>query len=328
MRFGVLSTANIGQKAVIPGIRTAGHEVVAIGSRSGDRAEAVAADLDIDRAYGSYEALLADGDLDAVYVPLPNAHHDEWTRKAADAGLDVLCEKPLAVDAEEARVLGDYCDDAGVTLMEAFMYRYHPKTERAAEIVAEELENVRGAFATFQFPLRGRPDDIRLDPDLAGGSLMDVGCYAVSVLRTLLGEPDRISARTLDTRDCGVDTHLAGTFEYDGATAQLSCSFDTQAEQRYRVEAENGWLEVDGAFNPGDAGEPQSITYQVDGRQVTETFDPVDQYAAQVRHFVDCVERDRRPRTDADEAVANMVAIDALYESAEAGEPVDLATTQ
>lgn len=208
------------------------------------------------------------------------------------------------------------------------MYRYHPKTERAAEIVDEELEGVRGAFATFQFPLRGRPDDIRLDPDLAGGSLMDVGCYAVSVLRTLLGEPERVSARTLDTRDCGVDTHLAGRFEYEGATAQLSCSFDTPAEQRYRVEAENGWLAVDGAFNPADAGEPQSITYAVDGREVTETFDPVDQYAEQVRHFVDCVESGRRPRTDADEAVANMAAIDALYESAATGEVVDLPATQ
>jgi predicted dehydrogenase len=328
MQFGVLSTANIGRKAVIPGIRTAGHEVTAIASRSAERATAVATDLDIERSYGSYRALLGDGELDAVYVPLPNAHHAEWTREAADAGLDVLCEKPLAVDAGEARALGDYCDDTGITLMEAFMYRYHPKTERAAEVVADELEDVRGAFATFQFPLRGRPDDIRLDADLAGGSLMDVGCYAVSVLRTLLGEPQRVRARALDTRDCGVDTHLAGSFEYEGATAQLSCSFDTQAEQRYRVEAENGWLEVDGAFNPGDAGEPQSITYQVDGREVTETFDPVDQYAEQVRHFVDCVENDRRPRTDADEAVANMAAIDALYESADTGEAVDLATTQ
>ncbi|WP_435349522.1 Gfo/Idh/MocA family protein [Haloarchaeobius sp. HRN-SO-5] len=322
MRFGVLSTANIGQKAVIPGIRGAGHEVVAIASRDDDRAEAVAADLDVDRAYDSYERLLDAASVDAVYVPLPNALHAEWTKRAADAGLHVLCEKPLAVDADEARELGDYCDDAGVTLMEAFMYRYHPRTERAVEVVDGQLDRVRGAFATFQFPLRGGPDDIRLDPDLAGGSLMDVGCYAVSALRTLLGEPDRVRARVLDTRGCGVDTHLTGTFEYDGATAQLSSSFDTPPAQRYRVEAENGWLEVDGAFNPGDADEPQSLSYAVDGRTVTETFDPVDQYAEQVRHFVECVRTGRRPRTDADEAVANMRVIDALYESAETGAAV------
>ncbi|WP_435332580.1 Gfo/Idh/MocA family protein [Haloarchaeobius sp. TZWWS8] len=323
MRFGVLSTANIGLKSVLPAIRGSEHDLVAIASRNGDRASEVAEAYDIPQAYGSYENLLAEASIDAVYIPLPNALHAEWTKRAADEGLHVLCEKPLAVDAAEARELGEYCDDADVTLMEAFMYRFHPRTERAVEVVREELDVVRGASATFQFPLRGRPDDIRLDPDLAGGSLMDVGCYAVSAIRTLLGEPERIYARTLDTRDCGVDTHLAGTLEYRNATAQVSCSFDTQTVQRYRIEAEDGWLEVHDAFNPAN---PDDVTleYSVDGRTVTETFDEVDQYRLQVEHFAECVERGESPRTDADEAEANMRVIDALYESADSGKTVRL----
>ncbi|WP_267639380.1 Gfo/Idh/MocA family protein [Haloarchaeobius amylolyticus] len=323
MRFGILSTANIGLKSVVPAIQASEHEVAAIASRDADRAAAVARDHDVPEAYGSYQELLDEAAVDAVYVPLPNSHHAEWTKRAADAGLDVLCEKPLAVDAAEARELGQYCEDAGVTLMEAFMYRYHPRTERAAEIVAEELGAVRGAFATFQFPLRGRPDDIRLDPELAGGSLMDVGCYAVSVLRTLLGEPEAVSARALDTRDCGVDTHLTGRFDYEGATAQLSSSFDTQLVQQYRVEAENGWLEVEDAFNPANPDEV-TLEYGVDGREVTESFEATDQYRLQVEHFADCVAEDRQPRTDAAEATANMRVVDALYESADTGETVRL----
>ena len=323
MRFGVISTANIGLKAVVPAIARSEHVVGAIASRDEERARAVADEHGIDRAYGSYEALLADEDIDAVYNPLPNAMHAEWTKKAADAGLDVLCEKPLAVDAAEARDVVAYCEDAGVTLMEAFMYRYHPRTRRAREIVREELDAVRGAHATFQFPLRGRPDDIRLDPDLAGGSLMDVGCYAVNVVRTLLGEPDAVSARTVDSRECGVDTHVAAHLAYDGATAQVSASFDTQDVQRYRIEAENGWLAAPAdAFNP--RGDEVELRYAVDGREVVETFNAGDQYRLQVEHFADCVERGESPETDGEGAVANMRVVDAIYEGADSGEQVSL----
>jgi predicted dehydrogenase len=322
MNFGVISTAGIARVAVLPAIESSDHRVLAVASRDEDRARSVAEEFDVPRSYGSYEALLADDDLDAVYNPLPNSLHAEWTKRAADAGLDVLCEKPLGVDANEAREMGTYCEDRGVTLMEAFMYRYHPRTERVVEIVESELEGIRGMQATFQFPLRGRPDDIRLNPDLAGGSLMDVGCYAVDATRLLLGEPDRVYARTADTRDAGVDTHVTGLLEYDdGPTGGVSASFDTTDTQRYRVEATNGWLEVDPAFVPrGDDG--VGIEYEIDGRHVTERFDPVDQYRLEVEHFADAVESGRRPRTDADEAARTMAVIDALYESARTGTPV------
>jgi xylose dehydrogenase (NAD/NADP) len=324
MQFGIVSTANIGRAAVVPAIQDSDHEVLAVASRDERTAKRMATEFAIPRAFEGYDALLADPDLDAVYVPLPNSLHAEWTKRAADAGLDVLCEKPLAADADEAQDVVAHCADAGVTLMEAFMYRYHPRTRRAAEVVSDQLGDVRRVDATFQFPLRGRPDDVRLNPDLAGGSLMDVGCYAVSAARLFLGEPETVYATTSDTRDCGVDTGVTAQFEYaDGASAQISASFDTQDTQRYRVEATDGWLEADEAFVPrGDDG--VDLAYAVDGREVTESFDPVDQYRLEVEQFADCVESGTTPRTDGAEAVANMRVIDACYESAKLGEPVNL----
>jgi predicted dehydrogenase len=321
MDFGVISTANIGVGAVVPAIQDSDHRVLAIASREADRAAAAADDLDIPRAYGSYEELLADEDLDAVYNPLPNSLHAEWTKRAADRGLHVLCEKPLAVDAGEAREVGAYCEDAGVTLMEAFMYRYHPRTERAVEVAREHLGDLRHLHAAFQFPLP-EGDDIRVDPDLAGGSLMDVGCYAVSTARLFLGDPERVRATSRDGRDCGVDTELSGILEFeDGATATVSCGFDSVDAQHYRVDGTDGWLEANPAYVPR-ADDGVSMTWGADGRTVEEAFDPTDQYRRQVEHFAHCVRWGDRPRTDAREAVRNMATIDALSESADSGEPV------
>lgn len=324
MRFGILSTANIGRKSVVPAIQKTDHEVVAVASRDEENARQFADDFEIPTSYGSYEALL-EADIDAVYNPLPNALHAEWTRRAADAGLDVLCEKPLTVDASAATALFDYCEDAGVTVMEAFMYQFHPRTERAREIVREELSTVRSVESTFTFSLRGDPDDIRLSPELAGGCLMDVGCYSVSATRGLLGEPDRIHAHALDTRNCGVDTDLVAQFEYDdpGAHAQIRSGFDTQHRQHYRVDAENGWLEAENVFNPGpDAA--VSLTYSVDGEETTETFDPEDAYRLEVEAFADAAESGSEPPVDRTETIANMRAIDAIYESSDRGAPVAL----
>ncbi|MFC7114059.1 Gfo/Idh/MocA family protein [Natronoarchaeum sp. GCM10025703] len=322
MEFGILSTAHIAQDSVIPAIQASDARVSAIASRDPDRAASVADDLSIPRRYDSYDALLDDADIDAVYIPLPNGLHAEWTKRAADAGLDVLCEKPLTVDASEAREVGEYCERQDVTLMEAFMYRFHPRTERVLELADERLGDVRSVSATFKFPLFGDPNDIRLDPDLAGGSLMDVGAYAVSAARQFLGEPHRVYAHTDDSRGAGVDTELAGILEYDdGASARVASGFDTETVQRYRVEARNGWIEAENAFDVPD-DEPAELEYLIDGEHGVETFAPVDQYRLQVEHFVECVEAGRRPRTDTDEAIANMAVIDALYESAERGAPV------
>ncbi|WP_020221995.1 Gfo/Idh/MocA family protein [Halarchaeum acidiphilum] len=320
MRFGILSTAHIALDAFVPGVARTEHDVAAIASRDAERAADAAAAHDIPDSYGNYEALL-DADVDAVYNPLPNGLHAEWTRRAADAGLPVLCEKPLTRDAHEARDVIEHCADRGVTLMEAFMYRYHPRTERVRALLAD-MGDVVSASATFGFPLRGSPDDVRLDPGLAGGSLMDVGCYPVNALRTLVGDPDAVTATTFDSRDCGVDTRLAGTFEYaGGARATLRCWFDAPEHQRYRIETTDGWIEASPAFNVA-ADAPAELRYAVDGRTVTESFEPVDQYAREAEHFADCVESGMTPRTSGEDALANMRVIDALYEAAATGERV------
>jgi len=321
MDIGVISTANIGRKRVIPAIDAAdGATTLAIASREQERAERVSADHDIPRAYGSYEALLADEDLDAVYNPLPNALHAEWTKRAADAGLDVLCEKPLGVDAAQAREMTEYCAERGVTLMEAFMYRYHPRTERAAEVAWTALGEIRHVDAAFHFALPDR-EDVRLDPDLAGGSLMDVGCYAVTAARLFLGEPAWASATATDRRDCGVETSLTGLLGFaNGATAAVSSGFDASI-QRYTVVGSEGRMTVDDAFVPD--GET-TLTYTAGGRTVEERFDPVDQYQLEVEAFVETVATDERPRTDGDEAVRTMRVIDALYDSVDRGERVQV----
>lgn len=342
MRFGILSTANIGLHAVVPAIQESEHTVAAIASRDAERAAEAADDHDIPAAFGSYSALLEGADVDAVYVPLPNALHAEWTRKAADAGIHVLCEKPLAVDADEAAALFDYCDDAGVRLMVAFMYNIHPRTRRLREVVTTELGPVRSVESTFTFSLRGDPDDIRLSAELAGGSLMDVGCYAISAVRNLLGEPDRVNAHAVDSRDCGVDTDYVGRLEYDGANetpgesdhppaldthgahARIRGGFDTDRHERVRIGAENGWLEATGCFFIGAADEHPAFTYAVDGREVTETFEPVDHYRLEVEAFAEAVESGTAPLVDRAESVANMRVLDALAESVARGETVEV----
>ncbi|ESP88108.1 Gfo/Idh/MocA family protein [Candidatus Halobonum tyrrellensis] len=322
MRFGILGTADIARESVIPGIRKSDHEAAAVASRDHERAERFAEECDITEAYGSYEALF-DADIDAVYNPLPNALHAEWSERAADAGLHVLCEKPLTTTADRTVDLFDHCADAGVTLMEAFMYQFHPRTERTREVAVEELGDVRSVDATFTFRLPG-PPDIRLDADLGGGALFDVGSYAVSAARGFLGEPDRAYAHFADTRDSGVDTDVAGLLEYDdGRTARVAAGFDTAHVERYRVEAVDGFLEARDCFAPGER--EVAMRYEVDGRRVEETFDAVDQYEREVEGFAAAAESGSPPRVDRAETLGNVRTLDALRESAAEGVPVDVA---
>ena len=329
MRFGIISTANFAQVALIPAIRKAGHEVTAIGSRELSRAEAVADRFDIDRAYGSYEDLFEDETIDAVYNPTPHSEHARWSMRAADHGLHVLCEKPMAVSADEAREMADHCEAAGVVLMEALMYRYHPRTRRAVDIVANEFDHVQSVTGAFH---GYRSRDADLDPELKRGSLLEIGVYPITAAKGFLGVPERVYARVQDAFGSGLDTDARATLEYpDGATAQVSSSFDSVHRQFYRVDATNGWLEVEHAYAPSPRRAPDGVDpvetdlrYAVDDREGVETFEAVDQFALEVEHFVECIKRDRTPRTDARSAVETLRICDAILESGERGEPVSL----
>ena len=323
MRFGILSTADIGLNSVLPGIEKSDHTALAIASRDRNRAESVAREHDIPRAYGSYEALLADDEIDAVYNPLPNALHAEWSKRAADHGKHVLCEKPLAVDANEARAVFDHCEEQGVTLMEAFMYRFHPRTERAVEIVEHDLGRIQSVDAAFSFHLTDETD-IRLDPDLAGGSLMDVGCYAVNAVGLFLGAADRVSAQTTDPAGTGVDTGMAAVLGYDNATARVASGFDRTQSQYYRVETDDGWLHADRAFGT-EPDEAVTLRWHVDGRTVVEEFDAVDHYELEVEAFAAAAASGTEPRVTRAETLRTMRTIDAIYESAATGATVNVA---
>src|SRR2546428_11708210 len=213
LRWGISSTARIGARRVTPALlRSQTGTAVAIASRDLTRAREIAAKFQIPRTYGSYETLLADRDIDAVYNPLPNSLHPEWTIRAAQAGKHVLCEKPLAVDAVQAQTMVDACRKAGVLVQEAFMYRYHPQIGELRRLAASgaigALWLVRSAVT---FTVR-RDDDIRLNASLGGRGLLDVGCYCVSISRLLLGEPQAVTASGVFEH--GVDVRLAGLLSF------------------------------------------------------------------------------------------------------------------
>jgi predicted dehydrogenase len=320
VRWGTIGTANIARAAVNPAIQASGNgELVAIASRDAARAAEFAAAHGIPRHYGGYADLLADAEIDAVYIPLPNALHREWAIRAARAGKHVLCEKPLALSETECREMITAAESAGVVLMEAFMYRFHPRTRRALELIAEGvIGELRMIHATFTFRLR-RSDDIRLSRDLGGGSLMDVGCYCVNVSRTAVGrEPTEVQAFA-SWGPSGVDVMMAGTLRFgDDLLATFECGLDTRRRERVELGGTEGHLTLGDAFLPGTMD--VVIEQFGDGKTpVVHQIPGVDEYRCMIEHVGDCVLERRSPCYEAEEAALNMRVIEALYRSAHDG---------
>ena len=321
LRWGVLSTARIGRKAVAPAIvRSVNGLLVAVASRDAARAAAMAAELGAPHAHGGYDDLLADPDVDAVYVPLPNVMHAAWAIRAAEAGKHVLCEKPLAMSSAECVEMDAAAKAHGVVLMEAFMYRFHPRFERLLERVrAADLGPLRLVQASFTFMVSD-PANIRLQRELGGGALMDVGCYAVNVARTLMGfEPDSARAHAAWTPG-GVDERLVGTLRFPGGgVAQVACSLAAARSEDVLVVGERGTARLRHAFVPTAA--PVGLELELPPAPPDVLgFDPIDSYQRMVEHFGDCVLNGRPPRYDALEAAANLRVIESLYASARAGD--------
>jgi len=320
VRWGVMSTANIGRAAVNPAIQASRNgSLVAVASREEARARDFAATHEIPTAYGSYEALLEDDGIDAVYIPLPNSMHREWVIRAAEAGKHVLCEKPLALDAAECVEMAAAAATCDVVLMEAFMYRFHPRTERVVEMVREgALGDLKAIRSSFTFRLRSM-DNIRLDPDLGGGALMDVGCYCVNVSRTVVGEEPVEVIATADWTDRGVDDFLAGVMRFPGgAVAHFDCALTMERSESFEVAGTDGYLAVPAAFLPGKGDVDFT---EVKGRDPASVHavPGADEYQLMVEHFADCVLDGEAPRYPASEAAANMRVIEALYRSARNG---------
>jgi predicted dehydrogenase len=319
LRWGVLSTANITDALLHSG---SDQEFVAVGSRDASRAEAWASERGVARWYGSYEELLADPEVDAIYNPLPNGMHVDWSIAALEAGKHVLCEKPMARRAAEVERAFDVASDAGLVLAEAFMWRHHPQLERTRELLASgevgELRVIRAAFA-FVLP---NPGDIRLQASLEGGGLMDVGCYCVSGCRALAHtEPERVFAEQVVGGD-GVDVALTASLRFpNDVLAHFDCGFSYLGGDQLEAVGTDGSLFLDDPWHGREAViEVRRADGGVDRVEVGEAAS----YALELADFEAAVHGEREPLLGREDAVAQARVIEALYASAESGraEPV------
>jgi len=326
LRWGVLSTASIAVGKVIPGMRASRRtEVLAIASRDLARAEATARSLGIPRAYGSYEELLADPDVDAVYLPLPNHLHAAWTIAAARAGKHVLCEKPLSLTAAEAQEMVDACREAGVVLMEAFMYRLHPSWEAVRDILASgRIGRLRAIDSWFSYH-NADPEDIRNIAEYGGGALYDIGCYCVNLSRMLFGtEPTAVAASIIRDPDSGVDILTSGLLTFREGTATFTCATQVEPDQRVHIYGTQGRIEIEIPFNiPPDR--PSRILVIAGGdppvapaTQVIE-FPATDPYGAEADRFAAAVLDGTPVPIDCEDAIANLRVIERLFEAAGQG---------
>jgi predicted dehydrogenase len=323
LRFGILSTADIGVNNVIPGIqKAAGCEVIAIASRSLDRARAAAADLGIPEAYGSYEELLGSNTVDAVYVPLPNHLHKEWTISAARAGKHVLCEKPLALSSADAQQMVDACEQSGVAFMEAFMYRLHPSWQKVVELVESgRVGRVRSVDCVFSYH-NDDPLNIRNRVEYGGGALMDIGCYPINVARMIYGsEPVDVAASIERHPDFGTDVTTSVLMRFEGGQATFSVSTLAESEQFVLILGERGRIRVDIPFNiPPDR--PTRIHVYHGGRPPTDPgvetieFGVEDPYTSEAQAFAAAVIAGEPVPTPPSDGVANMRVIERILESA------------
>jgi xylose dehydrogenase (NAD/NADP) len=320
VRVGLLSTARIND-LVLRGARASERvEVVAVASRDAGRAQAYAAERGIPRAHGSYEALLADAEVDAVYISLPNALHHEWTMRALKAGKHVLCEKPYSRRPAEVEEAFAAAERAGLVLSEAFMWRHHPQTARLLELLPSigSLETVR---ATFSFVLlrHSDPGDVRLRPELDGGSLMDVGCYCVSGARLLAGdEPERVYGEQV-VGPSGVDVRFSGLLRFpSGVVAEFTCAFTSEHMSLEAVGSDGSLFLAD----PWHAREPVIVHA---GREIR--LQPADSYRLELENLAEAIAGEAPLLLGHEDALGQARAIEALSRSAETGLPVALEQT-
>lgn len=316
LRWGLLSTAAINQRILAAAAASERATVVAVASRDCERAAAYAAAHGIDGHHGSYEELLADPDVDAVYVPLPNHLHHEWTMRALDAGKHVLCEKPYAVDPACVEAAFDRSERAGLILSEGFMYRYNPQIVATAKLIAEgAIGRLRLVRAAFSWECDD-PDDIRLDPAFDGGALTDVGCYCVNAVRLLAGEPESVLARRA-IGPTGVDVSFSGQIGCrDGVLATFDCGIHLPYRAQLEVVGEQGRIEVS---DPWVCREPAVRVFDRANsmRQVPVAF--VDSYRLELEAFAAAVAGEPSPLLGRADAVGQAQTLAALIRSAEDG---------
>jgi len=322
LNWGLLSTARI-NRALIPPLQVSRrNKLLAVASRSQATADAYAREKKIPRAYGSYEALLADPEIDVIYNPLPNHLHAEWTIKAVQAGKHVLCEKPLALSVDEVDAIFAAARQHGRVVAEAFMYRHHPQTLKVQEIVQSgslgTLKLIRGSF-TFVLTREG---DVRLKPEWGGGSIWDVGCYPISYARAVVGEEPLEVFGWQVTGPTGIDETFVGQMRFGGGViAQFDSSFVIPFHAFMEIVGSEGTLNIPHPFKPGIAEK----IYLTRGERIeTITIKGGELYSGEVEDMADAILLGRTPRVTLEDSRANVAAIAALLESARTGRPVQL----
>jgi predicted dehydrogenase len=312
VRWGLLSTARINEAILTGAAGTDTTEVVAVASRDQARADEYAQEHELARAYGSYEALLEDDEVEVIYNSLPNSLHVEWSIRALEAGKHVLCEKPMDKRPDEVKRAFDTADKAGRLLMEAFMYRHHPQTHKAAELVAAgAIGELRQLRSRFSFTLAD-DTDVRMLPELDGGAVMDLGCYCVSMQRVLAArEPELVFGRQR-TSATGVDAAFTGVLQFPGDVfGEFHCGFDLPEENGLEAIGSTGVLAVP---DPVRCRDPH---VEVDGERID--VEDTDRYCLQVANFSAAVRGEAEPLLGRDDALAQARILAALYRSAESG---------
>lgn len=318
VRWGVISTANIGVTAISPAIQASSNgELVAVGSRDTQRAAELYGFVPNIRIYDDYESIFNDPDIDAIYVPLPNSLHAQWTIKALQAGKHVLCEKPLAVTVKEAETMVEAARANHVLLMEAFMYRFHPQIIWTLEQVKADLIGpVRLVRTSFSFDIRSRPDNIRVNPALAGGSLMDTGCYLINFCHAVYEQaPQMVTARVHVLQAGGIDMATNAILDFgDGRFGLIDASLELPRRQVAEIIGETGSITIPLPFGHGAVETVVSVLK--DGEMREQSFPRVDQYQLEVEHFADCILSGKEPAGRLSETLENIATIEAIYQSA------------
>ena len=321
VRWGILSTAKIGTVQVIPAMQQGAFcEIVALASRNREQAETVASELGIPRAYGSYEELLADPEIDAIYNPLPNHLHVPWSIKAIEAGKHVLCEKPIGLSSAEGQQLLD-CATAHpeIKVMEAFMYRHHPQWQLTKKLIQEgaigDLRTIQSFFSYFN----DDPGNIRNQRDIGGGGLMDIGCYPISLSRFIFAaEPQRVSGIVEFDEHLGTDRLASATLDFGRGTATFTCSTQLNPYQRVHIHGTTGRIEIEIPFN-APIDRPCKIWHQT-GTDIKEIeLEICSQYTIQGDLFSQAILNSSPVPTLLPDAIANMKVIEAVLESNRSG---------
>jgi len=325
VKWGVLGAASIAVRKVIPGMQQGEYcDVAAIASRDVAKARAASASLKIGKSYGSYEELLADPEIDAIYNPLPNHLHVPWSIKAMEAGKHVLCEKPIALSAAEARALVPVRDRARVKIGEAFMVRTHPQWLRTKELISKgqigELRGIVGVFSYFNRDAK----NVRNKPEWGGGGLMDIGCYPITMARFMYGaEPLRVTGVLERDPEFGTDRLASAILEFSGGQLVFTCSTQMVPYQRMQFLGTKGRIEIEIPFN----APPNKSTRVLvdDGSDVggagikVQTIPACDQYTIQGDVFSKAILEDGQVPVPLEDAIANMAVIDAIFRAAESG---------